>query len=57
MSSPPASEASFSSLMLSSHSLFPSEMTTTDPTKIRETHKTHFKAMPEGERPWGSARF
>ncbi|KAK4058238.1 hypothetical protein OIO90_000977 [Microbotryomycetes sp. JL221] len=28
--------------------LFPSEMTQTDPTVLRTTHKTHFKAMPEG---------
>lgn len=28
--------------------LFPTEMTTTDPKEIRNTHKTHFKAMPEG---------
>ncbi|SGY28916.1 BQ5605_C002g00985 [Microbotryum silenes-dioicae] len=28
--------------------LFPSEMTNSDPKEIRNTHKTHFKAMPEG---------
>ncbi|KAK4054723.1 hypothetical protein OIV83_000647 [Microbotryomycetes sp. JL201] len=28
--------------------LFPSEMTKTDPKVLRETHKTHFRAMPEG---------
>ncbi|SCV68912.1 BQ2448_1033 [Microbotryum intermedium] len=28
--------------------LFPSEMTNSDPKAIRNTHKTHFKAMPEG---------
>ncbi|KAK4058237.1 hypothetical protein OIO90_000976 [Microbotryomycetes sp. JL221] len=28
--------------------LFPSEMTQPDPKVLRQTHKTHFKAMPEG---------
>ncbi|KAM0793020.1 hypothetical protein ACM66B_000511 [Microbotryomycetes sp. NB124-2] len=28
--------------------LFPSEMTVTDPKVLKETHATHFKAMPEG---------